>query len=242
MFLTAEELIELTGRQTRPAQARALTTLYLGGIQHVDGAVGALLDRVAASPRGSRTAIVIAGDHGEEFMEHGLYGHGHSLYQELVHVPLWIQPPAEWAGGSWRGRQVDEPVSTGQIAETVAPWAGLAPDPAALPGLSAALRGEGVAGAPVRSETRKRGAFTVAVRSGDLKVVRVQKGRRAPRYLTFNLAADPGEARDLGGVDPVLNAMADGFVGELRATPRFSGARVGREEVERLRALGYLDH
>src|SRR6185503_3649262 len=39
------------------------------------------------------TVIVVSGDHGEEFYEHGNLGHSHALWQELVHVPLLIWAP-----------------------------------------------------------------------------------------------------------------------------------------------------
>jgi len=36
----------------------------------------------------SDTAIIVTADHGQAFMEHGMHGHSHSLYEELIHVPL----------------------------------------------------------------------------------------------------------------------------------------------------------
>ena len=42
-----------------------------------------------------RTTIVITADHGEEFWEHGDFEHGHTLYDELVRVPLIIKFPAK---------------------------------------------------------------------------------------------------------------------------------------------------
>jgi choline-sulfatase len=39
------------------------------------------------------SAVILVSDHGDEFWEHGSVGHGHSVYQELVHVPLVIRAP-----------------------------------------------------------------------------------------------------------------------------------------------------
>ena len=39
------------------------------------------------------TLVVVTADHGDEFWEHGSVGHGHSVYQELVHVPLLMHYP-----------------------------------------------------------------------------------------------------------------------------------------------------
>ena len=39
--------------------------------------------------------IVFTSDHGEEFWEHGGFEHGHTLYNEVLRVPLIIKPPTE---------------------------------------------------------------------------------------------------------------------------------------------------
>ena len=39
------------------------------------------------------TWVIITGDHGEHFGEHNQFGHGSSLYNELIHVPLILIPP-----------------------------------------------------------------------------------------------------------------------------------------------------
>lgn len=53
-----------------------------------------------------RTMIIFTADHGEEFYEHGSWGHTHSLYNELIKVPLIIKFP----GSEYQGKKV-EPVS-----------------------------------------------------------------------------------------------------------------------------------
>lgn len=42
----------------------------------------------------NKTIIIIASDHGTEFYEHGRFDHGHTLYQELIHVPLVVRIPS----------------------------------------------------------------------------------------------------------------------------------------------------
>ena len=49
------------------------------------------LDTELAGP----VVSIVAADHGEEFGEHRQRGHGHSLYQEVVRVPLYVRTPAE---------------------------------------------------------------------------------------------------------------------------------------------------
>ena len=37
--------------------------------------------------------VILTADHGEEFWDHGGFEHGHTLYAELIHVPLIIKAP-----------------------------------------------------------------------------------------------------------------------------------------------------
>ena len=61
-----------------------------------------------------RALIVFASDHGEEFWEHGRYEHGHTLYDEVLRVPLAFKLP-----GASAGARVDSPVSTAALMPTV---------------------------------------------------------------------------------------------------------------------------
>src|SRR5690606_20758604 len=58
------------------------------------------------------------------FNEHGMYLHGHSLYREVIHVPLIFWSRGRIAGG----RVVERPVSNGSIAATVVDLAGVFPE------------------------------------------------------------------------------------------------------------------
>ena len=67
------------------------------------------------------TLIIITSDHGEHLGEHGLFGHGKSLYSQELHVPLVIIPP----GGLVNGRTVNAPVSFRDLPATVADVLGI---------------------------------------------------------------------------------------------------------------------
>ena len=66
------------------------------------------------------TLIVVTSDHGEEFDDHGSWGHGHSIFQELLGVPLMFYMP-----GRLPARRVAHTVSTLNIAQTVLDFAGV---------------------------------------------------------------------------------------------------------------------
>jgi arylsulfatase A-like enzyme len=67
--------------------------LYGAEIQFVDENVGELLEEMKKLHIFEESLIVFVSDHGEEFWEHGAGHHGHTLYQELLHVPLLIRLP-----------------------------------------------------------------------------------------------------------------------------------------------------
>ncbi len=67
-----------------------LVNLYDGEIAWVDSQLGRLFAGLRERGVTDNSLIIVTSDHGEEFLEHGRIGHGQSLYQELIHVPLII--------------------------------------------------------------------------------------------------------------------------------------------------------
>ncbi len=72
---------------------------YDSCIHEVDAAIGRIIDRLDQSGELDNTLVIITSDHGEEFFEHGAWGHGHSLHRELVHVPLIMRSPRHFPAG-----------------------------------------------------------------------------------------------------------------------------------------------
>ena len=76
------------------SEARShLINMYDGEIAWVDSQLGRLFGQLRELDIAENALIIVTSDHGEEFLEHGLWGHGHSLYQELLDVPLIISGP-----------------------------------------------------------------------------------------------------------------------------------------------------
>src|SRR5205085_5317265 len=67
---------------------------------------------------------IITSDHGEEFWEHGGFMHGHSLFDELLRVPLVIVPPKARAD-ALRGVRIDEQVRLEDVGATILDIAGI---------------------------------------------------------------------------------------------------------------------
>ena len=67
--------------------------LYDEEVFFADLWIGKLLDWIDAQPWAARTAIIVTADHGEAFGEHGITRHAHEVWEELVHVPLFVHVP-----------------------------------------------------------------------------------------------------------------------------------------------------
>ncbi|UCF34239.1 MAG: sulfatase, partial [Phycisphaerales bacterium] len=84
--------------------------LYAGGVRSADRWLGALIARLRRLGLYDRTLIIFTSDHGEEFAERRedyFYNrHGHTLYEEMVKVPLIIKLPDQAHAGSRIATQV----------------------------------------------------------------------------------------------------------------------------------------
>ena len=80
-------------RQELEAVSRRLVDLYDECLSGMDAELGRFLGGLRYAGMLANTWVVITGDHGEHFGEHGQFGHGSSLYNELTHVPLILIPP-----------------------------------------------------------------------------------------------------------------------------------------------------
>ncbi|MFC1609946.1 sulfatase-like hydrolase/transferase [Myxococcota bacterium] len=92
--------------------------LYAGEIRWTDALVGRVLRAVGDSP-----LVIVAGDHGEALGERdGKFGHGHTLFDEALRIPLIIR----WPDGPG-GHEVTAPVSVEDLAATILGGADLVP-------------------------------------------------------------------------------------------------------------------
>ena len=111
------------------AQALRLQASYEGAIAGLDAAVGRLLDEMGQRGLLRNTVVIVTSDHGEEWGEHGVFGHGNSLYYRSINVPLVMVYPDRIPPGE----RVSNVVSLRDIPATVLDLAGLS---SSLPGRS----------------------------------------------------------------------------------------------------------
>ncbi|MCB9597279.1 MAG: sulfatase [Sandaracinaceae bacterium] len=222
---------------------RRLEALYDGEVTGLDRELGRLLDGLREDGWLEDALVVVVADHGEELLDHGSVGHGHSLQEELQHVPLLVRPP-----GGGDGRRAPQLVSLTDLAPTIFDAARVAP-PEGMDGrsLAAELRG----GAPppdlaafCSQWAAERGdELKWSARIGDHKLWTL--GPLEPHL--HDLAADPEEQRALTSpiAQRALTARLGGHIAELRrrgrVTARPPTAPLSEELCERLRAMGYVD-
>jgi hypothetical protein len=72
---------------------RRMYNRYRNSIHSVDAIVGQILDALDHRGLLDRSIVVITGDHGQEFYEHGFFGHGSAFTPEQTHVPLVMHVP-----------------------------------------------------------------------------------------------------------------------------------------------------
>jgi arylsulfatase A-like enzyme len=238
--------------------------MYDGGIVHSSDLLGRVVEALRARGTLDRTLLVVLADHGEILGERGgHFGHGPTFYQESVGVPLLLRYPPRVPAGV----RVATPVSTAGVFATVFDLARLpAPPTLQVASLRPLLAREpGAAGGPILAELHPMPdarSFAGAAhdpqmhgdrryrlfREGDLKLVVSSKGDA----LLYDLAADPGETRDLAAERPTDLARMQARLAAVSAeiglpaidAPLAEGG--GAPELdeatrEQLRALGYVE-
>lgn len=216
---------------------------YDAEIRQVDYVLGLFLERLKEAGLYDQALLALTSDHGEEFYDHGGFGHGKILLEHNLHVPLILRLP----GGEGAGGRVHTRVSSLDLAPTLLLAAGLEADARGLPGrpLLSLARGLEEAGPEraVFAETNYEGQQR-AVLEGDWKLLRSPDGKR-PEGL-FNLESDPQEQQDLRAERPeVFEHLSRLLVEHERQTLKWGekvpGSRqeLTQEAVEKLRALGY---
>lgn len=207
-----------------------LRAAYDEEVRFTDAQVGRLLRGLADLGLDRRTVVVLTADHGEEFQDHGGFEHGHTLYEELLRVPLVLAVPGEPPA------RVSEPVSIVDIAPTLLELLGVAADDRG-PGVSL-LRPQVAGERTLVAEDLLYGPpRRAAIRwPWKLKV----DGRRARLY---RLDRDRDETRDVADRhrDIVAALRQDLAASAERAAESRKGVNLDAETERNLRSLGYVD-
>ncbi|MCH2187372.1 sulfatase [Myxococcota bacterium] len=215
--------------------------LYDEEILYVDRAIGRLVDTLENEPAGKNLVVIVTADHGEEFFDHGGFEHGHTLYGELIRVPLVISGPG-LARGEVRGVVQHVDLSRGILGFAGASQQGL-PDGVDL---FALLRD----GAALESS---REALSENVLYGPPRASLSRANRRLHRRLdrpSGEVWALDANGLEIAPVDPaerpdLFRRLSEGLKkrrGHVRTWAPEAGLRLENDEMlSQLKALGYLE-
>ncbi|HEY2435191.1 MAG TPA: sulfatase-like hydrolase/transferase [Vicinamibacterales bacterium] len=198
---------------------------YLGEVDFMEQQLGRLLQAFEAASGPAAAEIVVA-DHGEGLGEHGEAEHGRLLYQATLHVPLVIV-----GLGVTAGEASGVPVSTRRVYDTILDLAG---EPNARSLRAAAAE-------PVLGE-----AMNPFLENGWQPQVMTVAGRYkailSARLETYDLDADPAEARDLGSSVSLPSGARKGLEDYPIPSPdaAHAPAALDAEAARRIAALGYV--
>jgi len=231
------------------------TDLYDGEVAFTDRAIGEVLRTLEESGAADDTIVVFVSDHGEEFLDHGRKGHGHTLHRELVRVPLAVRAPG------FEARRVTDVVRTVDVMPTVLDLLGVETPPM-LEGesLTRTMRGERVPDRPALSELRLRRDFAQSLRLGRWKLIVDQRLARRKggevldpagevRRRLYDVVADADEHDDVAAENAdVLGRLTERLEQMIeRAAKRAAGGLFGDastvdltpDELRQLEELGY---
>jgi arylsulfatase A-like enzyme len=220
-----------------------LEKLHNGEIAYTDSETGRLLDSISARGLDENTIVIITADHGEEFCDHGGFEHGHTLYNELLHVPLIIRIPE--SQDKIAGISINTTVRQIDIAPTICELAGIEPD-SAFSGKSLAelIQGKKEPDRPVWCEGISWGPSGISWQKDGFKLIQLPSQME---WQLFNLKTDAHEQdniadkiprqcdemkRDLQAVHQAISSPIKGSAGRK--------PKLNQKQIELLRSLGYV--
>ncbi len=215
-------------------QRRSPLDPYLAEVAQMDHAIGRLVARLKANEVFDDTVVMVVGDHGEAFGEHGEITHGSYCWETTLRIPMILREPSPGRAGT----TVDAIVSVVDVFPTLA-WAMGVPPGSEHDGQS--LFG--------RRPDAKRGAYFESYNGWSSYGWSPLAGWLDPdgKYLHssepqfFDIARDPGETNDL----------ADERAGELeryrariaamveRGSLGASGEAIDEALLNQIKSLGY---
>jgi choline-sulfatase len=223
--------------------------IYDNSIRWTDRVLGSLIRDLDVRGLRDKTMIIVAGDHGEAFGEHGREGHARDVHGEVTTTPLIISFPFRLEPGV----VVDAETANVDLWPTILDLLKLPPlgdidGQSQYPALMAAARGEP---APPRDtprfahldqswgRTKMEPRPMVAVREGPYRLVRAHE----TEGWLYDRSNDPREQVDVGGDQPEVLARLQAYVDEYLERPpapwKASDVELDDAQLQQLRALGY---
>ena len=195
-----------------------LEALHDAEITQSDASFATFIADLKAAGLYDTCAIIVVSDHGDEFGDHGRFGHGQSVYQELTHVPLIIRAP---------GR-----MPVGKVVHTDVEIMDLYPTLLDLAGATAGDQIQGTSLVPLAWDEvgqSPRASFSIDGQiARGLKVGRYRLVAASGRLELYDEIEDHFEQKDLSATSPIALRQMRGVLGLLHANEtRWSKSRWG---------------
>ncbi len=234
--------------------------LYEREIRYTDDVLAGLVDAVESSGHGEDTIIVVTSDHGESFGEHRMAGHGFTLYDDELVVPMILRAPSLIAAGL----RLEMQVGLVDLVPTLLDLIGVRA-PAMIQGRSfaAQLRGEDTPFESPAHVSRLANLDRWSVRTSTHKYIAMRgKADEQYREFLFDLARDRAERKNLVAAPEIASVLDEARQRLARHTAaceawnethpagqssrsraeRLPGWFLNRDEIEaKLRSLGYVE-
>jgi len=217
--------------------------LYDAEISAVDESCGKLFRFLKANGLYDKSIIVVLSDHGEEFLDHGGFEHGHTLYDELIKIPLMIKMPSSIRAGeiiSHQVRLIDIMPTLLEILDMDIPESFQGESLLRL-----IKKGRENEIWPAFSEETHWGDELKAVRESCYKFI---TNDALDAFQLYNLCSDPGEKKDLANTEKekarkmrrIIIRWMRSNLGRVNKMKGEQSVDLDKKTKESLRSLGYI--
>jgi len=227
----------INGNDTSDLAIREQRDLYDAEVLYMDYHIGHLINELKRMARYDSTWIIVASDHGEMLGEHARVGHGHRLYQQEIHIPMFVKYPK----GEIAPSRTSVPVQLTDVMPMILHRLGTSP-PADIQGGLPPSVGHPIVAEIYPLEFLRDDGNSRAILEDNFKYVWNAKGSHA----LYNLADDPHEQTNLLDDQAERARAMDGRLNTYLASlprPDESGPpQIVDEQTQRaLRSLGYTE-
>jgi len=191
-----------------------------------------------------KTIIIVIADHGNEYMEHGVAGHGQALYDEVLRIPMIFHIP-----GLGSGVKIDPIVESVDLLPTVCDLLGI-PVPYQAQGVSLRdLMEGGLEGKERYTISRSIGSRRIhrgfsAIRSRRWKLIMDENGSELQEL--YDMKKDPGERQNvISGNPQVAKELREEYHSKIRSLPSYQDKKseffpdIDERARERILETGY---
>ncbi|MBI4531586.1 MAG: sulfatase [Candidatus Latescibacteria bacterium] len=234
---------------------RDYSSVYDASISYWDERFSAFLGFLEKQGLADRTILIVTADHGEQLLDHGYTGHGTTVYDEVLRVPLLLYDPFR---PELSGLTIGDPVRLIDIFPTVLSRLTIDDIPFGVDGTSlhplmdarlrvnnAFVHTKGVYTEATWFANRPFSTLMQTYREGEWKLI---LDRLRDRKELYNLTDDPKEKNDLFEERPLTaqrlyERLSEHYNRNLQSFNRRQRSRSEseQEKLRELTALGYVN-